>query len=600
MLKKCSLLMVMLPMLVAADPALPQKIDDFALLDHAGTFHQLTRNQDVPIVVLYAFTTGCPIVRQNVSELEKIARDYAERGVRIAAIDGSIADDSDSITQELLELKVNLRVLVDSSQVISEDLGITRTGEALVIKTKEMSIVWRGPIDDRVGYNAQKPTATRHYLREAIDAVLTNKAPPNDAPQAKGCLITFQQPREKHELDYAQDIAPIIQNNCRECHQKGGIAPWSMDSYKQVAGRGTMMREVIRTRLMPPWDADPAHGKFANDKSLTPAEQRAVIHWVEQGCKPSNTDPLATTSAPKQAEWPLGKPDFIVELPPQDIPATGTLPYRKPTLTINLPADTWIRAVDLRPSEPQWMHHAFAFDAATELEDEFGDDPRFQRLKDFLKGRPIPPEMEKRLERRPRGLTTFFASYVPGLEPAFFPEGTGKFLKKETTLTFQLHYTTNGKAGTDRPRLGLYFAKKDKPDTELKVTSAFQLRLQIPPNERNVPASAERTFSKPITMYAVSPHMHYRGSSMRYTAVYPDGKKEVLISVPKYDLDWQRTYIFKEPKIFPANTKIQVEGVFDNSAMNPDNPDPSKMVRFGNQSWDEMFIGYMVYSELKP
>jgi hypothetical protein len=457
--------------------------------------------------------------------------------------------------------------------------------------------LWRGPLDDRVGYGTQKAKATQTYLQDAIEAVLADKAPNNSVPAVKGCAITYAQPVKTHKIDYAKDIASILQDKCHHCHQPDGVAPWSMDNYKKIASRSTMMREVVRTRLMPPWDADPIHGRFAKDLSLSVAEQRTLIHWIEQGAPGSASDPIAMKKAQKQDEWPLGKPDLIIDLPEQKIPANGTVPYRKFTIEVPLKADTWIRAVDLRPSAPQWMHHAFALDDAAELEEEFGNDPRYQQLKAFLKGRDIPPEMQKRLERRPRGLTTFFASYVPGLQPEFFPNGTGKLLKSGASLTFQLHYTTNGIAGTDKPRLGLYFVKGKPPERTFKVTSAFNLGFTIPPEVKATPTTAERGFTTPVTLFGFSPHMHYRGSSMRYTAVFPDGKEEVLLSVPRYNLDWQRTYMLAEPRTIPAGTTIRVDGIFDNSAMNPANPDPSKTVRFGNQSWDEMFIGYMVYVE---
>ncbi len=573
-------------------------VDDFALLDHNGIFFQLTRQRDVPVIVLYVFTTGCPIVRQNMAEVQRLSQSFADKGVRFAAIDPAIDDDRVAVSKELANLNVSMPILLDPSQVISEGLQLTRTAEALIIRTKDLALLWRGPIDDRVGYGTQKDKASQSFLSDALDAILAGKKPTTSSLAVKGCAITYAQARASHIIDYAKDVAPIFLEKCQACHQTGGVAPWSMDSHKKVASRSAMMREVVRTRLMPPWDADPTHGRFAKDLSLSIAEQRTLIHWIEQGAKASVTDPLASKLPAKVDEWPLGKPDLIIDLPPQNIPANGTIPYRKFSFKVPLKEDTWVRAVDLRPSAQQWMHHAFAMDDAAEMDEEFGNDPRYQRLKEMLDGRPLPPEMQKRLDRSPRGLTTFFASYVPGLEAAPFPEGTGKLLKQNASLTFQLHYTTNGEAGTDKPRLGLYFAK-DKPERLFKVTSAFNLRFSIPPETKSVPATAERGFTKPVTLFGFSPHMHFRGSSMRYTAVFPDGKEEIILSVPRYDLNWQRTYVLAEPRVIPSGTTIRVDGVFDNSAMNPANPDPSKAVRFGEQSWDEMFIGYILYAEVE-
>jgi hypothetical protein len=597
----CALLACLASGALAAGEAAAASVDDFALLDHRGEFHQLSREHDAAVVVLYSFAAGCPIVRQNVAELQALAGEYAPKGVRILLLDSSPADDRAAVQAEVAELSLTLPVLLDETQLVAEGLAISRTGEALVLRGKDLGLAWRGPVDDRVGYGAQKPEASRRFLREAIDAVLAGQPPAGDAPAVKGCALTFTRARAGHRPDYAKDVAPIIEANCRSCHQKGGVAPWSMDSHKQVAGRGAMIREVIRTRTMPPWDADPAHGSFRDSCALPLADQRTIVHWIEHGAPPSASDPLAARKPKPAPEWPLGKPDLVLALPEQQIPATGTLPYRTASIEVQIPKDTWIRAVDLRPQHPQWMHHAFAFagDDDFDIPEEFAEDPRVQRLLERFKGQPLPPELKKRLETGPRGLTSFFASYVPGQQVVPFPEGTGKLLKKGTVLTFQLHYTTNGIAGSDRPRLGLYFAKgKDQPQREVKVTSAFQLRLDIPPQTRRHEVQAERRFVRDTVLYALSPHMHYRGSSMRFTAEFPDGTKEVLLSVPRYDLDWQRSYQLEKPRTIPAGTRIRCEGVFDNSPANEDNPDPGKRVRFGNQSWDEMFIGYMVYSEV--
>jgi hypothetical protein len=243
------------------------------------------------------------------------------------------------------------------------------------------------------------------------------------------------------------------------------------------------------------------------------------------------------------------------------------------------------------------MHHAFAFDEGGDLAEELGDDPRFPLLQRALKNGRLTPEMQKKIGQRQMGITSFFASYVPGLETMPFPAGTGKLLNKNPTLNFTLHYTTNGMAGTDLPQLGLYFSKNEIPKRKFKINSAFNFVFNIPAETSRYPVSAEKIFNKPIELFGLSPHMHYRGRSMKYTAIFPDGRQELLLSVPHYDLDWQRAYVFAEPKILPAGTIIRVNGVFDNSAMNEDNPDPQKSVRFGLQSTDEMFIGYMIYAE---
>jgi peroxiredoxin len=574
-----------------------RQVEDFALIDQHGVFHHLASDRDAAIIVLYVYQVGCPIVRASAEELQRLSTTFSLPHVRFLLIDASSQDSRASIAEEAEALRLTLPILHDESQVVAESLGITRTAEAIVVRTKDWSIAWRGPLDDRVGYGAQKAEASHHWLSDALTATLAGMPVSQEATMLKGCLISYAKPRAMDHVDYAADVAPILAARCRDCHEKGGIAPWSMTNHQKVAGWADMIREVVRTRTMPPWGADRAYGTFANDCSLSAAETRTVVHWVEEGAPGSPTDPLIDKPAKPTVEWPMGKPDLIVTLPEQSVPASGVLPYRTVEIPLGLTKDTWIRAVDLRPSNRKLMHHAFAFVVGEEeLPDDIAADPRVQALIERFKGQPLPPELKARLEKRPRGLTSFFASYVPGMDPSPFPKGSGKLLTKTSTLAFQMHYTTNGEAGIDHPRLGLYFAK-DKIEHELKVTSAFQLRLDIQPQLRDQPVEAMRTFIKDEVIYALSPHMHYRGSAMRFTAEYPDGHTDVLLSVPQYDLNWQRSYQLATPKAVPAGTKIRCSGLFDNSATKESNPDPTKRVRFGEQSWDEMFIGYIVYAD---
>lgn len=607
-LAACCCLLLLSAAAAAADDPVGFAVDDFALLDHEGRWFQLGAQGDVPVVVLYVHGVGCPIVRANVHQLQELARRprYA-REVRFVMLNASPQDARADLQEEVARIGITLPILDDEAQIVAESLGVTRTGEALVIRTEDRQVLWRGPVDDRLDYGTQKPVATRHYLAEALDAVLAGREPPADTPAAKGCAITFTQPRDRHRVDYAEHVVPILRDSCIECHRPGGIGPWAMKSYDKVHGWSAMIGEVVRTRRMPPWNADPAHGEFANDMSLTPEEVRTLVHWVEQGApRGDGPDPLAADPPRRSDGWPLGEPDLVVDLPEQQVPATGVLPYRHHSQSVTLPRDVWVRAVHLRPSNEAVLHHAFAWlendptsdVAATDL------DQRMQRLLEAAErlGQrgDLPPDAHQRLERLQRrgdrtGLTDFFASYVPGAGPNDFPPGTGKPVPRQARFRFQFHYTTTGYATTDRPQMALYFHDR-RPRREVQVTSAFNLRFVIPPGEREVPVSASRSFERDVVLYAFSPHMHYRGSRMRYVAHYPNGERETLLSVPRYDMDWQLTYHLARPKPIPAGTRIVVEGAFDNSPYNPFNPDPTQRVRFGEQSWDEMFIGYLVYA----
>jgi len=561
------LMLVLSTCKVAAETGVGQTVDDFALLDQGGHQQQLSRQSDVPVLVLYSYAPGCPIARQDIGTLDALATDHAD-GVRIWLIDATPDEDLTLVRSELQELGSLLTVVLDRAQLVIHPLGITRTGEAVVIDTATWTVRWRGPVDDRLGYGSQKAVASQHFLADAITALLAHRPPAAAAPRAKGCAITLSD--EHRSLDYATDIAPLIEGRCVQCHCTAGVAPFALTSNAAVLRHAAMIREVVRTRRMPPWQADAPPGTFLDQGNLSDAQSRTLVRWIESAPTPTTgADPL-TRVRPQSEAWPLGKPDLVVDCPPQHIPANGVLPYQRFEVGLDLPQDCWVRGYDLRPSQPKVMHHAFAF---------------------------IVKAGEQVLPGLPRftGLDDFFANYVPGNAPAFLPDGTAKLLPKGSHLAFQIHYTTDGVATVDHPRLALYFLP-GPPAHELKVASARSMAFIIPPGQADVPVAAFRRVPVPITLYALSPHMHTRGSWMTYTVIYPDGHDETLLSVPHYDFNWQFLYRLATPKQIPAGSRIEVHGGFDNSPFNELNPDPTATVRWGQQSWDEMFIGYVMYT----
>jgi hypothetical protein len=328
---------------------------------------------------------------------------------------------------------------------------------------------------------------------------------------------------------------------------------------------------------MPPWHADPEFGKFSNDASLTPAAAAKLMRWIDAGApRGDGPDPLADGPVPAPdypSTWPveLGKPDYVLSIPSQSIPATGEVPYRYLELKTTLPADTWLRAAVVKPGNLKVVHHCLVF---------LGN--RFEVF--VLNG---------------GGLAGFFAGYVPGMRAVEYPENTGKLLPQGQVITFQMHYTTSGAEETDETEIGLY-TMAAAPPMPLLTKSAFNLDLKIPPGDPEYEREAEFTPSatQDVLLYEMSPHMHLRGARFKYEALYPDGTSEVLLSVPKYEFHWQTLYRLAQPKRLPAGTVIRCRGAFDNSAQNPENPDPAQLVRFGEQTDDEMFIGYLNYSEL--
>lgn len=427
------------------------EVDDFACFDHTGKFQRLSRNSDAKLVVLYVFATECPIVRQQAGELVELSAEFAPRGVRFLCLDSSPQDRRESVAQEASELGLTLPILMDETQCVAEMLGLTRTAEALVIETRSWKLLWRGPLDDRQNYVGQRDATARSWLREALEAGLARlddrqndvgqrDAPARswprealaaglasqpaepDVPLTKGCALTFLEPLAKHEVTYVRDVAPILVRRCVPCHREGGIGPWKMDGYEKLRGWSEMTREVVLARIMPPWHADPAHGDFLEDIGLEPAEARALVHWVELGApRGTGEDPLAGKVEPLP-EWPLGKPDLIVDIGLQEIPATGRLPNRD--ISVELKdhlTDRWVRALDLRPSNTEVLHHAFAFVPEQQeldtLVDQLAELPKSWQenatrwLAENPDGKELPPEYSEALLRRAFQGRSYFAKF---------------------------------------------------------------------------------------------------------------------------------------------------------------------------------------------
>jgi hypothetical protein len=442
---------------------------------------------------------------------------------------------------------------------------VERTAEAIAISTKDWTILYRGAIDDQLGIGTKKPKPTAKYLEAALTEFLAGKEISTPRSTVAGCLISFEKASAPaaDQVSYVKEIAPILQKKCVACHSTGNIGPFAMSSYKKVQGYSSMIREMLLTRRMPPWHADPHHGVFGNDRSLTPAETRTLVGWIDSGApRGEGEDPLVHEPA-KPEEWRLGKPDYIVAPTNAiEVPATGVVDYIYEIVESPLTEDAWLWAAVIRPGNKKVVHHVVVFIEYPKGLEDVGK----QHL--------------------------FFAAYAPGAEMIPFPEGTGKFLPKGAKFKFQLHYNTIGKPETDRSELGLYLLKTPPP-LKLETRHIANMDFTIPPGEPDARTFATYAFPREAMLYDLIPHMHLRGSWFRFEALYPDGKREMLLSVPNYDFNWQTTYRLAEPKRIPGGTWILCTGGYDNSAQNPANPNPAKRVKWGDQSFEEMFLGLM-------
>lgn len=551
-------------LLSAATPDGPI-VSDFGLLDHAGRFHQLSRYANARAVVLYAYDAACPATRDALTFLADTQRRLAREGVVVLALDANARDDRDTLARESARAGADLPILQDPGQLVTEALRVARSGEAIVVDPPTRRIVYRASV-------AGVAKREQRQLSKAIGAFLVGRPPASEPrPVTTGGCPIARDDQGSAAVSYAADVAPILRAKCLGCHHQGGIGPWPMDGYERVKAFSPRMREVLLTGRMPPWHADPQIGSFDHDRSLGVEQKRTLLHWIERGsARGAGADPLAAIPPPPAAEWPLGPPDLIVELPRQEIPATGTVPYRYVHVPAPLGHDAWVRAVHIAPRNPKVMHHALM-------------------LMDY------PTVWQHAQPHWHGGAGGFFATYAPGLPPMPFPPESGGFLPAGATLTFQLHYTTMGEATTDTPRVALYLHRQPPP-LEARIVGAYNFDFTVPAGAEDHPVDAAYVLDRAVTLNGFAPHMHFRGKRFRYEARYPDGRREVLLSVPRYDFNWQTFYMLREPRPVPAGTTILMSGAFDNSPRNPANPDPTKAVRWGEQTWEEMFVGYMMYT----
>ena len=555
--------LVALSFAASAGGARDEHIDNFALLDQKGQFHDLYYLSDMKAVVLMAHDNECATVPASVTTLEQVKSQYAARGVEFLLL--NVDDTRDSVAAKVASSSVTMPVLVDEGRLVAEALEANRAGEVFVIDPKGWKVAYRGPLD--------KAKTGSALVSAALDSVLAGKPVEKARVSTRGCKLKTATVRNSSLKNaYASRVAPLLVDNCVTCHRTGGIGPFAMTDYKVVQGFAPMIREVIRTRRMPPWHADPHYGVYQGDRSLTVEEAQTIVQWIEAGA-PRGKGPDALAEMKKTwPEWGYGTPDLVLDVPAFDVPATGTIDYQRHTIKNPTGRDLWLRASDVLPGDRSVVHHVLVGVDDTRLNER---------------------------ERRLRASIGSAGLYVPGGGAFECPPETGVFIPKDASFTFQMHYTSSGKAVHDVTRVGFYFSK-EPPKYELKTALLIKQALKIPANTKAYTDFTTSVLPKESIVYSFFPHAHFRGRSSGFTAKYPDGREEVLLSVPKYDFNWQTTYFLVTPKSVPAGTRIVHTTTYDNSSQNPANPDHNRTVPFGEQTWDEMLYGTVMYREMTP
>jgi peroxiredoxin len=566
---------LMSPLTLSADDpvnSLGKKVEPFSLKDTAGKTVSLADFKDRKAVVVLFVGTQCPINNAFMPRLAELHGKYADKGVQFLAVNSNRQDTPQAIAKHAREHKIPFPVLHDAGNAIADRFGARRTPEAFILDAQG-KVRYQGRIDDQFGLGYQRPKATRDDLALALDELLAGKAVSQPLTQVAGCIIGRVAPaKAEGRITYTRHVARIVQNRCQECHRPGQIGPMPLMTYDDVSAWAEMIKEVVQEKRMPPWHADPRHGKFANDRSLSREDHDALLTWIDQGCPKGDEKDLPEPK--KFAEgWNIGKPDVVFTMPkefkvPAKMPKNGVR-YQYFKVETNFDEDKWIQAAEAKPGNKAVVHHIIVYvlgkGGLRNFEDGIG--------------------------------SGFLVAYAPGDLGVFYPEGGAKRIPKGATLYFQMHYTPNGTEQSDRSSVGLMFAK-EAPRHEVKTKAIASLFLNIPPGAPNHKATSATTLSKDAILWSLLPHMHLRGKSFDYQAVYPDGKRETLLSVPRYDFGWQATYMLKEPLRLPAGTRIECTAYYDNSKDNPWNPDPTVAVRWGEQTWEEMMIGFIDYTYL--
>jgi hypothetical protein len=518
-------------------------------------------------------------------------RDYRARGVTFLGIYSNSRETNAEIAEQARQFALDFPLLRDPQNVLADLALVERTPEVVVLDGRAR-ICYRGAIDDQYGQGTRKDAPDHFYLKDALDFMLAGRPVVVTATKPAGCLIDRVDPKAQEtasrprirpaarastavheqkkeqgatsvgEVDYATSAARIIQERCQSCHRPGQVGPFSLSSYDDARKHAAMIHEVVDNRRMPPWHADPRFGHFANDRSLSDRERAVLLAWAEQGAKLGDPRKLPPDRAFPEG-WTIGQPDLVVEIPESYVvPAQGVVEYVRFRVPSKFTEDRWVQAGEAQPGDRAVVHHIIVY-----VDDHKGANKRGQPL-------------------------SHLCGYTPGDMPSVYPAGTAKRVPAGADFVFEIHYTPIGRIHTDRSRVGLIFSRSPVKRQAYTVGIAEDEFL-IPANQDNVAVASSLTFKQETRLLSFMPHMHLRGKDFRYTISRPGQSAEVVLSVPAYDFGWQSYYILKEPLVLPKETRIDCLAHYDNSDKNPYNPDPTKIVRWGDQTFDEMMIGYI-------
>ena len=548
-----------------------QKVSNFKLKDFRGKQHVLKTARGEKGTVIYFMGTECPLAKLYGPRMQRISEEFASDGIVVLGINSNVQDSITELDSYARRHGVKFPLLKDVGNKVADAIGATRTPEVFLLDDSG-TVRYHGRIDAQYTFGAgiglASPTVKRRDLAEAVQELVAGTTISVPSTEIKGCLMgRIRDAKEDSKVTYSNQISRLIQKRCLNCHREGQIAPFTLSDYDEVAGWGEMIGEVVEEQRMPPWHASPKHGDFSNDGSLTTEEKQLIADWVANGCPEGDRSQLPEPVVFDNG-WFIEKPDQIIYIAdePVDVKAEGVDPYRYYSVDPGFTEDKWVSMIECRPGNKAVVHHIIAF------------------------VRP-PGSQSRGLDRDVRGFN-HLAGFAPGTRPLIAPGGWAKRIPAGSRLVFQMHYTPIGSPQKDLSSIALKFIDAKDVTHEISTTNAMQHRFLIPPGEANHKVEAERIFARDAVLMSLFPHMHMRGKSFKYELFYPDGKSEILLDVPQYDFNWQNSYILQKSINVPAGSRLHCTAFFDNSLENLANPDPTKAVRWGDQTWEEMMIGW--------
>ncbi len=547
-------------------PLVGTQLNRIDLDDFRGRRWQLQDFSESDHLVVVFLGTECPLAKLYATRLQSMQRSWADQGVQVIGVMSNRQDSLLDIQAFARRQNLTFPLLKDAGARLADDLSASRTPQAFVFDSGRR-LRYCGRVDDQYGIGYVREEPRREDLRLAVEELLAGRPVSVPTTEAVGCIIGRKKTTDSDtEVTYGGQIADLLNRHCVECHREGEIAPFALTEYEEVAGWADMIAETVRDKRMPPWHADPRHGQFANSRLMTDEEKQLLYDWADAGAPAGDLSDLPTPE-PKVAGWQLPRePDLVLPVSPEPytVPAEGEVEYQYFEIDPGFERDRWIRSAELKPGNRSVVHRILAF------------------------------AVPKGEERRVNALREFLVGYVPGMRVESWPEGHAKKIPAGSVLVFQVHYTPVGFETQDQSELGICLIDESEVTHEVVTTSAVQTDLRIPPrvSEHSVSATGP-AFPAGAKLLGMSPHMHVRGKSFDYRL---KSSSQVLLSVPEYDFNWQTNYVLEEPLPLQAGDRMLCQASYDNSVENLNNPDPTATVRWGDQTADEMMIGYYHYS----